>query len=658
MKTKKILVGLAAFLFAAAFVFSSCDRDTAVTGVELSSAGQQVPQQVALVIGETFTLTATVIPNDATNRNVSWSSNNENVVTVSDGVVTAVGIGGPAQVTVTTEDGNHTASAAFTVGARRIPVESVTIDGVARTGDGEPIEFETVEVDGVEIKTITVTHGDFFSFQHTVYPPDTEEAFVERGVTWTSRNTANIIINPQGAVTFAFPGTTFVVLTSVYDATIQDSVRIIVEPIYIEDLTVQLGGEAITELDMRVGHTRTLTPIFYPTTASFQEVEWIVYPELTGDDVVITVVDGVVRGVADGTVTLIAMASQRGFGEIYVEIEVTVLGVAATGVEIEPTSLSLTPGAISPLVATVLPAEADERTVTWTSSNPTVASVSTAGVVMAAHPGTTTITATTTDGGFTATATVTVTAGAPAECVADHIGHLLIPGTVNFVTDETWTTTARGRTLVWSDLVHALGCEKDDFYGANLADMNSGFASDCRRGSASGAAFGEFAQGAVVGANRSFFSWCAVVTHAEILCPAPWRVPTREDFAILDIHFDGDGTTQRFFAAHGSNPIAADSSYRAARHIVDNWGVTILGFIGQTGPTNLGHTWPTAAAAGPNFTSRYWQIETMPGNATQAGAFEIVLGLGTAANRPQGTIRPTQGFNKHFGNNLRCVRDN
>ena len=71
--------------------------------------------------GKTLTLTATVAPANATNKNVTWSSDNESVATVSDGVVTGVATGS-AQITVTTEDGSHTASCAVTVTTSLPPV--------------------------------------------------------------------------------------------------------------------------------------------------------------------------------------------------------------------------------------------------------------------------------------------------------------------------------------------------------------------------------------------------------------------------------------------------------------------------------------------------------------------------------------------------------
>ena len=87
------------------------------TGVTLSQT------KLSLLKGATAKLTATVSPTGATNRKVTWSSNNTTVATVENGTVTAVSAGN-AIITVTTEDGNHTATCEVTV---TVPVTGVTL---------------------------------------------------------------------------------------------------------------------------------------------------------------------------------------------------------------------------------------------------------------------------------------------------------------------------------------------------------------------------------------------------------------------------------------------------------------------------------------------------------------------------------------------------
>jgi uncharacterized repeat protein (TIGR02543 family) len=82
--------------------------------------------------------------------------------------------------------------------------------------------------------------------------------------------------------------------------------------------------------------------------------------------------------------------------------------VSVTGVSLNTANLSLRVDATVPLTATVAPADATNKTVSWTSSNTAVATVSDAGLVTARTVGTATITVTADDGGRTATCAVTV----------------------------------------------------------------------------------------------------------------------------------------------------------------------------------------------------------------------------------------------------------
>jgi hypothetical protein len=84
-----------------------------------------------------------------------------------------------------------------------------------------------------------------------------------------------------------------------------------------------------------------------------------------------------------------------------------------TGVTLDKATLSVAVGATGQITATVTPSDADDPSVTWSSSAAAVASVSATGLVTGVSAGTATITVTTADGGFTAECAVTVTAFGP-----------------------------------------------------------------------------------------------------------------------------------------------------------------------------------------------------------------------------------------------------
>ena len=100
-----------------------------VTGVTLNK------NTLELYTGQSETLTATVQPSNATNQNVTWQSDNANVATVEGGIVTAVGVG-ETTITVTTEDGDKTATCQVTVNAQNLSSAKVTL-GTALTYTGK-----------------------------------------------------------------------------------------------------------------------------------------------------------------------------------------------------------------------------------------------------------------------------------------------------------------------------------------------------------------------------------------------------------------------------------------------------------------------------------------------------------------------------------------
>ena len=125
-----------------------------VTGVSLNKT------TTTLTVGDTETLTATVSPNDATDKSVTWSSDDTSVATVDpNGLVTAVGAG-TANITVTTTDGSKTASCAVTVNAA-IVTSAVTLHANGGTINSGNIT-EYTEGTGATLPTDVTKEGHQF----------------------------------------------------------------------------------------------------------------------------------------------------------------------------------------------------------------------------------------------------------------------------------------------------------------------------------------------------------------------------------------------------------------------------------------------------------------------------------------------------------------
>ena len=121
----------------------------AVSGVSLNK------NSTSIEVGSTETLTATVAPNDASNKTVNWTTSDSNVATVSGGVVTAVGKGS-AIITVTTADGGYTATCSVTVTAP----SSVTFTAGTDVGTSSGQNPDTISKTGISMHCTSVHDTD------------------------------------------------------------------------------------------------------------------------------------------------------------------------------------------------------------------------------------------------------------------------------------------------------------------------------------------------------------------------------------------------------------------------------------------------------------------------------------------------------------------
>ena len=232
------------------------DQVIAVTGVTLT------PDKATLNVGETQELTAVVAPSNATNKTVTWASSDPAVATVKDGVVTAVGKG-TATITVTTEDGNHTAACTITV---KLPVSKVTLN-----------ETSTALVVGSTKQLIA-----------TVEPANADDSTV----TWKSGDTNVATVDQNGNVTAVGVGSTTITATA-GGKSATCTVIVTAKPVPIQ-------GIALADAEVFVGYTVQFAPVFSPADTTERDVKW------SSSDTKIATVDanGRVTGVAEGKVTI------------------------------------------------------------------------------------------------------------------------------------------------------------------------------------------------------------------------------------------------------------------------------------------------------------------------------------------------------------------
>ncbi|QOG02107.1 Ig-like domain-containing protein [Flavobacterium sp. MDT1-60] len=162
---------------------SNCSSTSiAVTGVTVS------PTTATLSVGATQQLTPTVAPANATNKTVSYSSNNTGVATVNGaGLVTAIA-SGSATIMVTTQDGAKTATAVITVNTSNVAVTSVSLSP----------------------SSATLAAGGTQQLTPTVLPSNA----TNKAVSYASNNTGVATVNASGLVTAISNGTAIITVTT------------------------------------------------------------------------------------------------------------------------------------------------------------------------------------------------------------------------------------------------------------------------------------------------------------------------------------------------------------------------------------------------------------------------------------------------------------
>ena len=202
-----------------------------------------------------------------------------------------------------------------------------------------------------------------------------------------------------------------------------------------------------TEANIEAGKTLELTVTIAPDDARNKTVTWS-----SSDETVATVSqEGTVTAVKAGEATITATTNDG--TELTASCTITVTPKLATSIKLDKERLEMEAGATETLKATVLPEDAGDRTVTWSSSDETVATVSQEGTVTAVKAGEATITATTNDGtGLTASCIVKVneTSGignvyADGITAAGGKGCITISGTADNIMTSVYT--ANGTTV-------------------------------------------------------------------------------------------------------------------------------------------------------------------------------------------------------------------
>ena len=349
----------------------SCEKQSGtipVTGITLN------PTSVELVDGESVTITATITPSDATNKQIRWSSSNPSI-SVSNGTITT-----------SFKPGTPTTTINGKPALGHCTITAMSEDGKVKAKCNVIVYPKTIAVTSIRLTetSLRLNKGESHTLAASLQPDNATDKTVQ----WTSSDDSVATVDQNGTVT-ATGGGKATISASAGGFSTSCSVDV-----YVPVTSVSLD---MILLSLEVGSFAVLTATVSPDDAMDKTVQW------NTDNPSVATVDqnGKVTAVGVGKAKITASA-----GGFSASCSIICVSIPVSSIVLDKTSLSLAKGSSETLKATISPRNATDKTVNWASSNPNVASVDQNGRVTGVNSGDATITASA--GDVSATCQVTV----------------------------------------------------------------------------------------------------------------------------------------------------------------------------------------------------------------------------------------------------------
>ena len=305
---------LLSILAAVAVLCTACGGDDEpakvnATGVKLDKT------MVALEVGESTTVKATLAPENATNKKVKWAVKNAAIATVNNGVVKGVAVG-ETELTATTVDGGHTATIPVKVVTEKVAVEQVLMNYPPQINEGEEdlITVFIVPLDATN-RNVTITLSDPEVLSVEYKGPNTE---IPQADDYTIKGLK--------------PGTCKIKAVSEDGGFERECTVTVKETVKVTEINILPKKAAI-----EVGETKEFVAVIGPSNAYNKEVEW------SSSDTAVATIKATsinyvaeVTGVGKGTATITATAKD-GSG-VKGEATITVVDKKPTSITFDGTA--------------------------------------------------------------------------------------------------------------------------------------------------------------------------------------------------------------------------------------------------------------------------------------------------------------------------------
>ncbi len=385
MNKKFKLALLVASTFCAAGVMASCGETpqpepptppVVDIGVESVAVDKT---ELDLHLNDTYQLSTTVLPENATNKAVTYTSLRPTIASVDDsGKITALAEGTTVISVVSQNNAAARAEVIVTVTKLVVGVDEVKLD----------------------VESLNLLIGDNHELVATVLP----ENATDKSVTFSSLDEDVASVDQSGKVVAKAAGTTYIFCSANDGSGNQAKVKVVVSESHIDVSSVSVGKEKNITLEPNAERTIQVTVL--PDNATDKSVTFT----SSQPDVASVDESGKVKALKVGSTSIIVQSvdNPAKFDTLNISVAETVTHV--TGVTISDSEKLVEENADSfKLTATVAPEHADDKSVIWASSDVTVAYVDGEGNVTPISAGEADITVKTADGGFEETCHVIVT---------------------------------------------------------------------------------------------------------------------------------------------------------------------------------------------------------------------------------------------------------
>ena len=313
------------------------------------------PQNIEMKEGENKEIKVTILPNDAKDKNIEWTSSNSKVATIEKGTVKAIGVG-EAEIKVQTKDKRVSAICKIKVNPKVIEVSEIKITG------------ETI---------IKIKKNSKYTIPVEVIPNNAND----KTLTYKSNNN-NVVVDKAGVVTGKSVGKSTVTVTSKNGKTANIEIEVQEKEIKPTNVTISETNKTI-----KVGESVTLTEKIEPNDATLRTVTWT-----SSNSKVASVANGKITGLSSGSTVIVVKTTNGLEAKCNVTVVQPVTKVIISGEN------KIKVKGVTQYTASVEPANASDKSITWSSSNSNVAIVDSSGKVTGIGAGSAVIKGTTKDG--------------------------------------------------------------------------------------------------------------------------------------------------------------------------------------------------------------------------------------------------------------------